>query len=222
MRKIEEYPVGTIFGEEEIDAIRRVLDSGDFLSRGRDIDLFEDEFAAYCGAKHAVAVSSCGAALHMATKVLGLSEGDEVICQANAFWVTIVHLLERKVNIKCADIDPYSLNIDPDKIEPLITESTKAIYLVHYGGNPADLDAIYAIARKYDIKVVEDCAHAVGAEYKGNKIGWNSDIACFSFSTHKNISTLSIRLAPPATTQALSCPSFCVVIIQENHDVCVA
>ena len=190
MKMIKEYPVGTIFGNEEIDAIKGVLDSGVVLSRGPDIEAFEKEFAEYCGAKHAVAVSSCGAALHIATQLLGLKEGDEVICQANAFWVTIVHILERGVSIKCADIDAYSLNIDPEKIEPLITNKTKAIYLVHHGGNPADLDEIYAIARKNGLSVVEDCAHAVGADYKGQKIGHNSEIACFSFSTHKNISTL--------------------------------
>lgn len=190
MQLIEEYPVGTIFDSEEVDAIRRVLESGDILSRGPDVDLFENEFASYCGAKHAVAVSSCGGALHIATKIIGLGPEDEVICQANAFWATFVHLLERDVRIKCADIDPYSLNIDPNDIERLITKKTKAIYLVHYGGNPADLEPIYRVARNYDLKVVEDCSHAVGAEYKGRKIGCDSDIACFSFSTHKNISTL--------------------------------
>ncbi len=187
---IEERPVFTIFGDEEVDAVRRVLTSGVSLTRGPDVDLFEEEFAAYCGVKHAVALSSCGAALNIATKLLGLGPEDEVICQANAFWVTIVHLLERGVKIVCADIEPYSLNIDPDKIEPLITKKTKAIYLVHHGGNPAGLDSIYEIARKHNLKVVEDCAHAVGAEYRGNKIGYNSDIACFSFSTLKNMSTL--------------------------------
>jgi perosamine synthetase len=187
---ITEYPVGTIFGDEELTAIKHVLDSGMVLSRGEEIDMFEREFADYCGAKYAVAVSSCGAALHIATKLLGLGEGDEVVCQANAFWVTIVHLLERGVTIKCADIDAYSLNIDPKKIEPLINKKTKAIYLVHHGGNPADLDPIYEIAKNNGLSVVEDCAHAVGAEYKGQKIGKNSDISCFSFSTHKNISTL--------------------------------
>ncbi len=187
---IEEYPVGTMFDNEELDALRRVLESGDALTRGPDVVLFENEFASYCGAKHAVAVSSCGAALNIATKILGLGPEDEVICQANAFWATFVHLLERGVLLKCADIDPYSLNIDPTGIERLITKKTKAIYLVHQGGNPADLEAIYRVARTHGLKVVEDCAHAVGAEYKGRKIGCDSDIACFSFSTHKNISTL--------------------------------
>ena len=188
--KIKEYPVGTIFGEEEVEVVQRVLNSGDPLTRGPDVDLFEKEFAEYCGAKHAVALSSCGAALNLTSKILNLREEDEVICQANAFWVTINHLLERKVKIICADIDPYSLNIDLGKIENLITEKTKAIYLVHHGGNPADLDPLRQITKNHGIVLVEDAAHAVGAEYKGKKIGANSDLACFSFSTLKTISTL--------------------------------
>lgn len=188
--EIREYPVGSMFGDEELDAIRRVFQSGDALTRGPDVELFEKEFSEYCNAKHAIAVSSCGAALHIASQVLNLGAEDEVICQATAFWVTIVDLLKRNVKIKCAEIDPRSLNIDPDKIEPLITNKTRAIYLVHHGGNPADLDPIRDIAKKYGLVIVEDCAHAVGAEYKGHKIGSNSDIACFSFSTHKNMSTL--------------------------------
>ena len=115
--EIIELPVGTVFGEEEIEAVQRVIKSGDPLTRGPDVDLFEKEFAEYCGAKHAVALSSCGAALNLTSKILNLREEDEVICQANAFWVTINHLLERKVKIICADIDPYSLNIDLGKID---------------------------------------------------------------------------------------------------------
>jgi len=188
--RIEEYPVGSLFDEEEITAIRRVLTSGDSLTRGPDVELFEKEFASYCNAKHAVSVSSCGVALRFATQVLNLGPKDEVIVQANAFWVTIVHLLERNVKIKCADIDPDSLNINPKKIESLITPKTKAIYVMHHGGNPADLKPIREIAEDYGLVVVEDAAHVVGAEYEGKKIGSDSDIACFSFSTLKNISTL--------------------------------
>jgi dTDP-4-amino-4,6-dideoxygalactose transaminase len=191
MKKIiDEYPVGTLFDEEEIEAVRRVLQSGVALTRGLDVDLFEKEFASYCNAKHAIAVSSCGAALRFATQVLHLQPKDEVICQVNSFWVTIVHLLERNVTIKCADIDPDSLNIDPEKIEPLITPRTKAIYLVHHGGNPADMTPIREIARDHDLTVVEDAAHAVGGEYKGKKIGNDSEIGCFSFSALKNLCTL--------------------------------
>lgn len=189
-RIIEEYPVGTIFGEEEIDAIRRVLDSGVALTRGPDVELFEKEFAEYCGAKHAISTSSCGAALRIATQVLHLTHKDEVICQVNAFWQTIVPLIERNVKIKCADIDPTTLNIDSNKIKKLITKKTKAIYVMHHGGNPADLDPIREIAEKHGLVVMEDSAHANGAEYKGRKIGSDSDIACFTFSTLKNMSTL--------------------------------
>ncbi len=187
---IQEYPVGSILGEEEIEAIRRVIESGSPLTRGKDVDLFEQEFAKYCGVKHAIAVSSCTAALRIAAQLLHLGPGDEVICQANAFWATIVALIERNVSIKCADIDPDSLNIDPDTIEPLITPGTKAIYVMHHGGNPADMDEILRIAKKHGLAVVEDAAHAVGAEYRSKKLGGLSDITCFSFSTVKNMTTL--------------------------------
>lgn len=189
-RIIEEYPVGTIFGEEEIEAIQRVLNSGQPLTRGEEVELFEKEFAQYCGAKHAIAVSSCTAALEIAVQVMHLSSKDEVICQSNSFWCAIAPLLRRNVKIKCADIEADTLNIDPTKIEHLITPKTKAIWIFHHGGNPADIDAIKEIAEKHGLVVVEDAAHAVGSEYKSNKIGKNSDIACFSFSTIKNISTL--------------------------------
>jgi len=187
---IEEYPVGSILGDEELDAVRRVIESGEPLTRGKDVDLFEQEFARYCGVKHAVAVSSCTSALRMAAQILHIVSGDEVICQANAFWATIVALIERNVSIKCADIAPNTLNIDPAKLEPLITPKTKAIYIMHHGGNPADIGAVLEIAKKHKLAVVEDAAHAVGAEYKGRKIGTFADITCFSFSTMKNITTL--------------------------------
>jgi len=189
-QRVEEYPVGTIFDEKEITAIKQVLESGETLTRGPEVELFEKEFASYCNAKHAISTSSCGGALNIASKVLNLKKNDEVICQANVFWVTIVNLLERNVTIKCADIEKNTLNIDPNKIEPLITDKTKAIYVLHHGGNPVNLDPIREIAESNNLAIVEDAAHAVGAEYKGNKIGHKSDIACFSFSSLKNMSTL--------------------------------
>lgn len=187
---IEEYPVGSLLGEEEISAVRRVIESGEPLTRGKEVDLFEQEFARYCNVKHAVAVSSCTGALRIAAQLLHLGPGDEVICQANAFWATIVALIERNVDIKCADIDPASLNMDPGTIEPLITPRTKAIYVMHHGGDPSDMDPILRIAKEHGLAVVEDAAHAVGAEYKGRKMGGFADITCFSFSTMKNITTL--------------------------------
>lgn len=187
---IEEYPVGTIFDNEEIEAVKRVLESGDSLTRGKDVNLFEKEFAEYVGAKYAVSTSSCGAALHIANQLAQLNSGDEVICQANAFWVTIINLIERNVTIKVADIDSENLNIDPKSVKKLISPKTKAIYVMHHGGNPADMNYIREIAKQNNIIVIEDAAHAIGAEYKGKKIGANSDIACFSFSSLKNMSTL--------------------------------
>lgn len=189
-RIIEEYPVGSLLGEQELEAIRRVIESGVPLTRGPDVDLFEQEFASYCNAEHAIAVSSCTAALRLAAQILHLGPDDEVICQANAFWATIVALIERNVNIRCADIDPNSLNVDPSTIEPLITPRTKAIYVMHHGGNPSDMETILEIADKHGLAIVEDAAHAVGAEYQGRKLGSFSDITCFSFSTMKNMTTL--------------------------------
>lgn len=189
-KEIKEYPVGSILGEEEIEAIRRVIESGDFLSRGQDVELFEKELADYCGAKYAIATSSCSGALHLTSKILKLTPKDEVIVQANSFWATFVRLLDKGVNIKVADIDKDSLNIDPESVRKLVTNKTKAIYLVHHGGNPADLDSIKEITDEKNIKVVEDAAHAMGSEYKHKKIGSNSELACFSFSSLKNMSTL--------------------------------
>ena len=116
-KEIGEYPVGSIYGEEELDAIRRVLESGCSLTRGPDVELFEKEFAAYLSAKYAISTSSCGTALRIAGQLLHLGSKDEVIVQANAFWITLVNLLERNVTIRSADIDPYTLNIDPNKID---------------------------------------------------------------------------------------------------------
>lgn len=187
---ISEYPVGTIYGEDEIDAIKNVLLSGETLTRGPEVEAFEKEFAAYCGAKHAISTSSCGAALKIANQVCHLTSKDEIICQANAFWVTIVNLIERNVKFKIADIDPENLNINPESVEKLVSPKTKAIVLMHHGGNPADLKPIREIAEKNDLIVIEDAAHSIGAEYKRKKIGNDSDLACFSFSSLKNIGTL--------------------------------
>ena len=118
-KRIEEYPVGSIFDEEEIEAVKRVLFSGKTLTRGEEVEMFEKEFAEYIGAEHAISTSSCGAALKIANQITGLTSKDEVICQANAFWVTIVNLIERGVKFKIADIDPESLNIDPESVENL-------------------------------------------------------------------------------------------------------
>lgn len=187
---ITEYPVGSILGGEEIDAVRRVIESGDALTRGKDVGLFEKEFAEYCGSKYAVSVSSCTSALKISAQLLNLKKGDEVIVQDNSFWALVTSLLERDVTIKCCDIEPDTLNIDVDHMESLITSKTKAVYLTHHGGNPANIVTVCDVAEENNIKLVEDAAHAVGSEYGHKKIGSFGDITCFSFSTLKNMTTL--------------------------------
>ncbi len=187
--RVVEHHVGSILGEEEIEAIRRAISSGQSLSWGSELEAFEEEFRDYCGAKHAIAVSSCTAALHLCAQVLRLGPKDEVVCTPQSFWATVLALVARGVRVRFADIDPETINIDPSAIEALITRRTKAIYLVHHGGNPADMDAISAIANAHEIPVVEDCAHAIGTESKGRKIGYG-DLCCFSFQSLKNMTTL--------------------------------
>jgi perosamine synthetase len=181
--------VGTEFDKNEIIAITKLLKSKNILTRGVYIEKFERQIARYCNQKYAIAVSSCGAALNLSSKILSLKPGDEVICQGNMFWSAINHLIEKKVKIVCADIDK-NLNISVPHVQKIISKKTKAIYIMHHGGHPCDLTPLRILARKFSIPIVEDCAHALGSLYKGKKIGANSDLACFSFSTLKNISTL--------------------------------
>ncbi|TSC59244.1 MAG: glutamine--scyllo-inositol transaminase [Candidatus Peregrinibacteria bacterium Greene0416_19] len=185
-----EPPVGSLFDEEEIEAVRGVLASGESLNRGKDVDAFEKEFAEYCGAAHAVAVSSCTAALRLAIQVLRLGRGDEVVVQANVFWASMAPLMERGAAIKIVDVDGYSLTADPASVEKQITPQTKAILVLSMGGNPCRMDELRRIADAHGIPIVEDAAHAVGTSYRGKKIGAWADITCFSFSTLKNMGTL--------------------------------
>ena len=184
----EDY-VGSIFDKKENIEISNLLKSKKILTRGDKILTFEKKVSKYCNSKFAVAVSSCGAALSLSSKILHLKEGDEVICQGNMFWAGINHLLEKKIKIRCADID-NNLNICTKSLKNLISKKTKAIYIMHHGGYPCDLEKIKKIAKINKIPIVEDCAHSLGSIYKNKRIGHDSDIACFSFSTLKNITTL--------------------------------
>ncbi|MDE2028511.1 MAG: DegT/DnrJ/EryC1/StrS family aminotransferase [Candidatus Omnitrophica bacterium] len=191
-KEIKEPDVGTVFGQEELEAIQRLLFSGTTLNRGKHVDLFEEEFAAYCGAKHAVAVSSCTAALRLAAQAARLREGDEVIVQANAFWNAVVPLVERKVKLHFADIDGYSLTIDPRHVKQILGRSKKikAVLCFSQGGTPCRMEELRKICDEHQLTLIEDAAHASGASYNGRKVGSWADITCFSFSTLKNISTL--------------------------------
>ena len=177
-------------GLEEEREVLETLRSG-WLTTGPKVQRFERELEAYTGAKHAVAVSSCTAALHLSLAALGIGPGDEVITSPITFPATanvIIHLGAKPV---FADINPRTLNIDPFEIQRRITPRTKAIMPVHMAGQPAEMDAIIEVARQHGLKVIEDAAHAIGAEYLGQRIGnlSGSDAACFSFYPIKNMTT---------------------------------
>jgi perosamine synthetase len=180
---------GSILGLEDVEAVTRTLQQ-DTLAYGPMRDKFEAEFAAYTGVKYAFTTSNCTSALFLSVQLLGLTAEDEVIVTPQTFWATIRGLQAVGCKLVFADIDPNTINIDPATIEDKITPRTKAIYLVHLGGLMADMDPIMEIARRHNLYVVEDCAHAPGAEYKGRKAGSIGDIGCFSFHSLKNMSTL--------------------------------
>ena len=188
--KIREYGRGSNIGEEELQEIARVIETAETFAYGPLRDKFEAEFAAYCGVKHAVSTTSATTALAMACQILRLTEGDEIIGTPQTFRATYIAAAGRKVAVRFADIDPVTLNIDPSTVEAKITPRTKAIFVMHYGGNPVDMEPIMEIAGRRGLAVVEDAAHAPGASYKGKKIGSIADITCFSFHSLKNMSTL--------------------------------
>lgn len=182
-------PVATpIIDEEEIQEVIKVLKSG-FIAQGPRVAEFEEKFAAYVGTDHAVATSSGTTALHLALLATGVGKGDEVITTPFSFAATANAALYVGATPVFADIDPLTYNIDPERIEELITPSTRAIIPVHLYGQPADMDPIMDLAADHDILVIEDAAQAHGAEYHGRRVGSMGDAACFSFYPTKNITT---------------------------------
>lgn len=174
-------------GDEELAAVGDVLKSG-WIGLGPKTREFEKHFASYIGTKYAVGVNSATSALHLAMKVMNV-EGGEVISTPMTFVSTNHAILYNNAVPVFCDIEPDTLNIDAHKIETLITEKTKAIVVVHYGGYPVDMDRILEIGKKYKLKIVEDVAHGCGGEYKNNKLGSLGDIGCFSFHAVKNLAT---------------------------------
>ena len=177
-----------IIGKEEKDAIARVLEGTTFV-HGPLAHEFEHDFAAYTKAPHAVSVSSCTAGLHLAYFYLGLKEGDEVIVPAQTHVAT-AHAVEfcgaKPIFV---DAERNTGNIDIDQIEDAITPRTKAISIVHFLGMPVDMDKINAIAKKYHLFVVEDCALAIGTYYNGIHAGLHGDLGCYSFYPVKHFTT---------------------------------
>ncbi|MGM0779572.1 MAG: UDP-4-amino-4,6-dideoxy-N-acetyl-beta-L-altrosamine transaminase [Bacillota bacterium] len=174
--------------ESDIQSVIEVL-KGDYLTTGPFISEFESKVANYVGSKYAVAFSNGTAALHGACYAAGISNGDEVITTPITFAASANCILFQRGKPVFADIDPVTYNIDPASVEGLITPKTKAIIPVDFTGFPADLDSIHFIASKHNLIVIEDAAHALGATYKGKKIGSISDMTMFSFHPVKNITT---------------------------------
>ena len=171
--------------------VAEVLDTlqSNWLTKGPKTLQFEAALAEYIGCKHVIAVSSCTAALHLALRVYDLQPGDEVITTPMTFVATAEVCEYIGVKPVFVDISPADFNIDPGKIESAITENTKAIMPVHYGGIPCDLQAIYDIANAHGLQVIEDAAHAIGTKYRGGRIGSHGSLAAFSFYPTKNMTT---------------------------------
>jgi perosamine synthetase len=163
--------------------------SSTFLSEGKLVKEFEETLCNKLGLVNPIALNSGTSALHLALVLAGIQPGDEVICPAQTFVATGTAILQEKAIPVFADIQYETGNICPESIEEKITKKTKAIIAVHWGGYPCDLDEIHAIARKYNLAVIEDAAHAIGATYKGKPIGAISDFTCFSFQAIKHITT---------------------------------
>lgn len=175
-------------GDEEALAAAQVVRTG-WITQGPRVAEFEQIFAAYCGAAHAVAVSNCTSALHLALLALDIGPGDEVICPSMSFIATANSIAYTGATPVFADVDPLTFNLDPEAAEAAITPRTRAIMPVHQVGLPCDVDRFRAIADKHNLKIVEDAACAIGSRYKGRAIGEGSELACFSFHPRKVITT---------------------------------
>jgi len=176
--------------QAEIDEVVASMKTG-WLGTGPKVAQFEENFAAYKGyqSSQAAAVNSCTAALHVSLIACGIGPGDEVITTPLTFCATINSIYHAGGKPVLADIDPETMNIDPAEIEAKITSKTKAVLIVHFAGRPCNMDAIMALAKKHNLMVIEDCAHAIETEYHGQKAGTIGDFGCFSFYVTKNVAT---------------------------------
>ena len=176
--------------QEEINSAISAIKSG-WLTMGPKTVEFENKFKEYIGSSEAISLNSATASLHLALKSIGLQRGDEVILPTNTFVATAEVVTYFDATPILCDIEEDTYNIDVSKIEALITDKTKAIIPVHFAGQPCDMDEIYDIAKKYNLNIIEDAAHAIPSSYKGEKIGNlnRTDITCFSFYATKTLST---------------------------------
>ena len=174
--------------EDEVDEIVDTVRSG-WLSMGPKTIRFENKYSEYIGVQNSIAVSSWTAAGHLTLEAFGIKAGDEVIVPTMTFPATAEIVCYFGAKPVIVDVEKDTLNMSPEIIEKAITSKTKAIIPVHYAGQPCDLDEIHDLARKHNLKVLEDAAHALPATYKGVKIGSLSDVTCFSFYATKTLST---------------------------------
>ena len=172
--------------EPEIEEVVGCMRRG-WIGTGPKVHQFEKDFASYKEAKHALALNSCTAALHLSMFAAGIGPGDEVITTPMTFCSTINAIIHCGATPVLADCDRETMNILPEEIETKVTAKTKAILPVHFAGRCCNMDHIMEIARTYDLLVIEDCAHAIESEYHGQKAGRFGDIGCFSFYVTKNI-----------------------------------
>lgn len=175
---------------DEIEEVLATLRSG-WLGTGPKVAKFESDFARYKNVdpSNVAALSSCTAALHVSMISAGLGPGDEIITTALTFCATVNAIIHSGATPVLVDVIKDTMNIDPNAIENAVTPKTRAIVPVHFAGRPCDMDSIMDIAKRHDLKVIEDCAHAIESEYKGHKIGTLGDFGCFSFYVTKNIVT---------------------------------
>lgn len=188
--KTTPFGTGKRFGFEEAKELMEALDQNTlFYHSGSKVKQFLNDFNEIYGVKYSVAASSGTAAIHVALGAAGVSIGDEVITSPITDQGTLIGILYQNAIPIFADLDPHSYNMDPKSIEARITERTKAILVVHLAGNPCDMDAIMDIARRHQLKVIEDCAQSYLTEYKGKLAGTIGDYGCFSTNDFKHIST---------------------------------
>lgn len=174
--------------EAEIAEVVASMRSG-WLGTGPKVARFENDIRAYKGAKHTVAVNSCTAAMHLSLLAAGVKPGDEVITTAMTFCSTVNVIIHAGATPVLVDVDPVTMNIDPEQVKAKITPSTRAIIPVHFAGRACDMDALCDLVDRYDLKLIEDCAHAIETEYKGRKAGVFGDFGCLSFYVTKNVMT---------------------------------
>lgn len=174
--------------EQEIDAVVDTLRSS-WITTGPKTKAFEGEFASYIGSPDALAVNSCTGAMHIALAALGIGPGDEVITTPMTFAATVNVIEHEGATPVLVDVEPDTLNVNPERVAAAITPKTRAIMPVHYGGHPADMNPLLELAKQHNLRILEDAAHALPAQYGGQIIGTIGDLTAFSFYATKNLTT---------------------------------